>query len=77
MHTYDDDAIPAGVVAQMFSVDPKTVVRWANEGKLPCFRTIGGHRRFRKADVDKLLEELSHGSKADASRGQGRDQPGL
>lgn len=38
-------------VAQLFSVDPKTVTRWAKAGKLQCIRTVGGHRRYREADV--------------------------
>ncbi|MCW2868529.1 MAG: binding domain protein excisionase family, partial [Marmoricola sp.] len=36
---------PAEVAAILF-VDPKTVTRWARAGKLNCFRTPGGHRRF-------------------------------
>ncbi len=25
---------------------PKTITRWAEAGKLPAIRTLGGHRRF-------------------------------
>lgn len=42
-------------VADMFHVDPKTVTRWAKEGKLPSFRTPGGHRRYRRADVQASM----------------------
>jgi excisionase family DNA binding protein len=42
-------------VAAMFAVDPKTVTRWAKDGKLPFFCTPGGHRRYRRADVEALL----------------------
>lgn len=42
-------------VAAMFRVDPKTVTRWAQAGKLPSVRTLGGHRRYRAADVEALL----------------------
>jgi excisionase family DNA binding protein len=38
-------------VAALFRVDPKTVTRWARDGRLPYLRTIGGHRRYRAADV--------------------------
>ena len=37
--------------AALFHVDPRTVTRWAREGKLPSARTLGGHRRYRVADV--------------------------
>lgn len=42
-------------VATAFRVDPRTVVRWADEGKLPSVRTLGGHRRYRTAQVHALL----------------------
>ena len=40
--------------AELFGVDPKTVTRWAKAGKLTSIRTLGGHRRFRKSEVDDL-----------------------
>lgn len=42
-------------VAGLFRVDPKTVTRWARTGKLQAIRTLGGHRRYREADVMALL----------------------
>jgi excisionase family DNA binding protein len=43
-------------VAKIFRVDPKTVTRWAGAGKLAAIRTMGGHRRFKAAEVIKVLE---------------------
>ena len=37
----------------------KTVSRWAQEGMLPFFRTLGGHRRYPDAEIRALLETLS------------------
>jgi excisionase family DNA binding protein len=42
-------------VAALFRVDPKTVTRWAKAGKISAIRTLGGHRRFREAEVLELL----------------------
>ena len=42
-------------VATLFRVDPKTVTRWAKSGKLSSIRTLGGHRRYREAEVRELL----------------------
>lgn len=44
-------------VAAIFSVDPKTVTRWAKAGLLPSLRTPGGHRRYRKSVIDGLAQE--------------------
>lgn len=41
-------------VAAIFRVDPKTVTRWANAGKLRAVRTLGGHRRYIESEVRAL-----------------------
>lgn len=45
-------------VATLFRVDPKTVTRWAKAGKLSSIRTLGGHRRYREAEVRDLLNGI-------------------
>jgi excisionase family DNA binding protein len=52
----DDALLTPAEVAALFRVDPKTVTRWAKAGKLTSIRTLGGHRRYRAAEVRKFLE---------------------
>ena len=54
-----DNLLSRAEVAQMFNVSPSTVTRWADEGKLACVRTLGGHRRYRKEGIVRLLRTLS------------------
>jgi len=57
-------------VAALFRVDPKTVTRWADAGKLTAVRTLGGHRRYRQDEVQNLLVAsslVSTGSSAQPS----------
>ena len=42
-------------VAEMFRVNPKTVTRWARAGKISAIRTLGGHRRFRRDEIEAQL----------------------
>lgn len=49
------DLLTPGEVATMFRVHPKTVTRWAAAGHLTAFRTLGGHRRFSRTQVEVLL----------------------
>ena len=44
-----------GEVADLLGVHPATVRSWADKGELPTKRTAGGHRRFRRADVEARL----------------------
>jgi excisionase family DNA binding protein len=51
MRTHSQPLLTPGEVAAMFRVDPKTVTRWARDGKLTPIRTLGGHRRYREAEI--------------------------
>jgi excisionase family DNA binding protein len=48
----------AAEVADLLHVSPKTVSRWAKEGKLPFLKTLGGHRRYPAAEIRNLAEGL-------------------
>jgi excisionase family DNA binding protein len=45
-------------VADLLSVSPKTVSRWAKDGKLPFLKTLGGHRRYPAAAIQDLVDVL-------------------
>jgi len=47
-------------VADMLRVDKSTVKRWTDEGKLRCFRTPGGHRKFRAEDLYQFMAEYNY-----------------
>jgi excisionase family DNA binding protein len=53
--TESESLLTPSEVASLFRVDPKTVTRWAKAGKLSSIRTLGGHRRYREAEVRDLL----------------------
>jgi len=53
-----DALLTPGEVATLFRVTPKTVTRWAEAGKLPVVRTLGGHRRFPARDVYRVRAEM-------------------
>jgi excisionase family DNA binding protein len=54
----DDVYITTGEVARILRVSPKTVARWAKEGKLPHLVTLGGHRRFPAGPIHDLAHRL-------------------
>jgi len=45
-------------VADILHVSPKTVSRWAKEGRLPFLKTLGGHRRYPEAEIRGLANQL-------------------
>lgn len=54
-----------GDVAAIFGVSIETVAAWADDGKLPHFRTPSGQRRFRQADVDALIAATTVGASSE------------
>ena len=45
--------------ATALGVSLNTLRRWSDTGKLVCYRSPGGHRRYRRADVEALLRAQS------------------
>jgi excisionase family DNA binding protein len=45
-------------VAAILQVSPKTIARWARQGRLPCQRTLGGHRRYPEPAIRELAASL-------------------
>ncbi len=45
-------------VGKMLGVSPKTVARWAKEGRISHTKTLGGHRRYAAADIEELKASL-------------------
>src|ERR1700758_3866870 len=46
-------------VAMQLQVSPKTVARWAKEGRLPYLATLGGHRRFPASVIERMVGDLT------------------
>lgn len=55
------DLLTSAEVARLAGVGPTAVKRWSDAGTLPCIRTAGGHRRFRREDVERFLSRASVG----------------
>lgn len=50
------DVLSTRQVAQLLGVGEATVKRWADAGEIDCFRTPGGHRKFRLRDVTAFVQ---------------------
>lgn len=49
---------------RLAGVGATAIKRWADSGLLPCVRTPGGHRRFRRRDVEQLAHRQQGGARA-------------
>ncbi len=55
-----DLPLSLGPASRLLGVDPDTLRRWADEGRIEAFTTAGGHRRFERATLERILQARRH-----------------
>lgn len=58
--------INLGEAAEFIGVHPTTMRAWADKGEIPSQRTPGGHRRFRREELEAWMEAQSRSQQAGA-----------
>jgi excisionase family DNA binding protein len=51
-----DRLLTSHEVGELLQVNPSSVKNWVDEGRIAAFRTPGGHRRIRVADLVEFLD---------------------
>jgi excisionase family DNA binding protein len=54
--------LPLGAASRLIGVDPDTLRRWADQGRIDHLVTPGGHRRFRRTALEPLVRAASQDS---------------
>jgi len=65
----EQDWLTLGRAANYLGMAQSTIRKWSDTGRLPAFYTPGGHRRYRRADLDEFIAE---GGRVTPRRGEGR-----
>ncbi len=63
----DTTYISPGRAADILRVSPKTVNRWADDGRIPCAVTLGGHRRFQLEVIRAVARSMGVDDHAEGS----------
>jgi excisionase family DNA binding protein len=63
----DSEWLTLGQAARFLGVAQSTIRKWSDAGRVPAFYTPGGHRRYRRADLETFLDRSGPG---------GRTKPG-
>lgn len=58
--------------AKLCHVSPLSIINWVNAGRLPAFRTPGGHRRIRREDLVRFMRDNGIPIPDDLRDGSGR-----
>ena len=62
----EPDWLTLGQAAKYLGVAQSTIRKWSDQGRVPAFYTPGGHRRYRRTDLDKFLESSGPGAREQA-----------
>jgi len=59
--TSDPDWLTLGQAAKYLGVAQSTIRKWSDQRRVPAFYTPGGHRRYRRPDLDNFLNRSGPG----------------
>src|SRR5204862_6144616 len=62
-HRDDSEWLTLGQAARFLGVAQSTIRKWSDHGRVPAFYTPGGHRRYRRADLEAFLDRSGPGGK--------------
>jgi excisionase family DNA binding protein len=62
----ESEWLTLGQAARFLGVAQSTIRKWTDQGRVPAFKTPGGHRRYRRMDLERFLERSAPGSGAPA-----------
>src|SRR5438874_3082967 len=60
----ETDWLTLGQAAKYLGVAQSTIRKWSDLGRVPAFYTPGGHRRYRRGDLDAFLQRSGPGKPA-------------
>ena len=63
--TDEEEWLTLGQAARFLGVAQSTIRRWSDQGRLPAFYTPGGHRRFRRLQLEYFVERSAQGGRRD------------
>ena len=62
--TTEPDWLTLGQAAKYLGVAQSTIRKWSDLGRVPAFYTPGGHRRYKRGDLDAFLARSGPGQPA-------------
>src|ERR671937_887228 len=57
----ESEWLTLGQAARFLGVAQSTIRKWSDQGRVPAFYTPGGHRRYRRSDLEMFLERSGPG----------------
>src|SRR3954451_9516356 len=59
----ESEWLTLGQAARFLGVAQSTIRKWSDQGRVPAFYTPGGHRRYRRSDLESFLDRSGPGGR--------------
>jgi len=69
---HQEPSLRTAEVARALGVSPRAIRTWADEGKIACYRTFGGHRLFTASEVRRVLASWGGAPRAGVDHDESR-----
>jgi excisionase family DNA binding protein len=51
-----EDILTVFQASKYCNVSPKTIINWIEAGHIPAYKTVGGHRRIKRSDMEDFMK---------------------
>lgn len=51
-----DEILTVATASKYCNVSTKTIINWVEDGHIPAYKTVGGHRRIKKSDLETFMK---------------------
>ena len=52
-----EDILTVAKASEYCQVSPKTIINWVEAGHIDAYKTVGGHRRIKKKNLETFMEK--------------------
>ena len=52
-----DDILTVATASKYCNVSTKTIINWVEDGHIPAYKTVGGHRRIKRSDLEAFMKK--------------------
>jgi excisionase family DNA binding protein len=64
-----EDVLTVFKASQLCNVSPKTIINWIDSGHIKAYKTVGGHRRINRSDLEFFMRKQGIPIPAEAQNG--------
>ena len=66
-----EDIMTVYKASKYCSVSPKTIINWIEAGHIKAYKTVGGHRRIKRSDLEEFMKKPDYSKEEEINKAIG------